>query len=1378
MEAIEKRFGGNKDSNKTQKTLLKQQYENFNGSSSEGLDQTYDRLQKLISQLQILANTHISSHLHFPASSPDVFRPPSPHYSRYTSPPPSSQPSPSHLTTILVISISHCHHQATTPPTATTTPTVTIPHHHLYHVTTDPLPMPPPPLLHHHHQRHPVTISTVAPPSSPPPRRHRGLSTTLQRGAFGYKTALRSNTPPDSYSAASHFWGATDWKCRAPICWDQVGERVIEGPEMIEVTNAKFAVAKEKLKEARTRQKSYADKHRRALEFQSGDHVFLKVSPARGIRRFGIKGKLSLRFIGPFEILDRVGEVSYRLALPPQLLHVHDVFHVSLLRGYKYHPLHVITYPLDRIRTDLSYVEEPEAIIDRQDRIMRKKLFRLSRFFGGTIPSGKPLGKLRSLSGLLILISFHDMIYLASPSATTVAAAITIISTKSSSLSPPRRHHHLPRHPHQSTPSTPSTPQQPQPPSRHSNHTIFIATPRHTPPNHQYHRHHPLIAATTAAPQRGYRLWDIGCYMVMGKTMVMVIAFGGCEGFENGPNLLIHLFNPSNSITLSHDNKSPFFQQNHHEPDEDVERIMGSCASCDFTTKGERRVMGNWSSTVKVIDAGDGRLQEFQQPIRAWHVLHNHPSAFLCSSDAMFVDCFVPHIPGDEELQIGRRFYDCPTLSPTCVNFLRWYDPPMCQRSVQIIPGLLRARATRLKLHKDWGTTPAVIDNCLTIAEQYDIQFNIHTDTLNESGFVEHTFAAFKDRTIHTYHSISQMVCHHLDKNIPEDVSFAESRIRAKTNAVEDILHDMGAISIISFDSQAMGHIRESLVLKIGENGFRSGHFEDYSRPNHIHTLSQITHTTIPTVYFFDQTLHAMVLVDHTGWKLRRRQWTSTTEQLIEELQSTSDNAPNMFSIRIHHGGKFLSYPGRIYVSGRYTGESEPMFYNYLRPLTSLDVGLYALACEEDVRCLTTLVRSFKLIEIYIEHGVTVLDSYLRAPRSRATLEDITDELAELDGEVGFADVLGSGVDRLGLSHDELFGVDDLDLNLNEPVNLNISQVETQSELPVSEEQDVSTEAPIVEEVGTQEFSVEDVVIEDYVSSGEDAEQATAYKTEYDVQSSEDAGTDDDDVDEDFLVTEDNAIVELDVDVHLFGISMDLPFDNIGITNLVSDDVLEGEHVDVINANGFDSDPSNDEERNYKKRRLAGRNGRVNPDIPVKAVQDQLQRELEVQISMSKAFRAKAKAEREIRDHVLQYSMLRDYVVELQSTNPNTTVKIAVERNIDPSLPTRMFQRIYYLGDDIDLHPNLNFTFISDRQKGLGGGDLSYYVSVVGGTDDMDKGTGVMKDTVSQKNVCEEEVPLNNNIGKQIGDFVDMTSEAIEKSMDANVPDDIDGAKG
>nr|GFC33000.1 retrotransposon protein, Ty3-gypsy subclass [Tanacetum cinerariifolium] len=135
-------------------------------------------------------------------------------------------------------------------------------------------------------------------------------------------------------------------KCRAPICWDQVGERVIEGPEMIEVMR-KSPLPRRSLRKL--------------------------VSLARGIRRFGIKGKLSPRFIRPFKILDRVGEVSYRLALPPQLSFVHNVFHVSLLRGYKYHPLHVISYPLDQIHTDLFYIEEPEAILDRQDRVMRNK---------------------------------------------------------------------------------------------------------------------------------------------------------------------------------------------------------------------------------------------------------------------------------------------------------------------------------------------------------------------------------------------------------------------------------------------------------------------------------------------------------------------------------------------------------------------------------------------------------------------------------------------------------------------------------------------------------------------------------------------------------------------------------------------------------------------------------------------------------------------------------------------------------------------------------------------------------------------------------------------------------------------------------------------
>jgi urease subunit alpha len=164
----------------------------------------------------------------------------------------------------------------------------------------------------------------------------------------------------------------------------------------------------------------------------------------------------------------------------------------------------------------------------------------------------------------------------------------------------------------------------------------------------------------------------------------------------------------------------------------------------------------------------------------------------------------------------------------------------------------IAAGAIGLKLHEDWGTTPAAIDCCLGVAEQHDVQVTIHTDTLNESGFVEASIAAFKGRTIHTYHSEGAggghapdiirvcgepnvlpsstnptrpytvntldehldmlMVCHHLDKNLPEDVAFAESRIRGETIAAEDVLHDLGAISIISSDSQAMGRIGEVIT--------------------------------------------------------------------------------------------------------------------------------------------------------------------------------------------------------------------------------------------------------------------------------------------------------------------------------------------------------------------------------------------------------------------------------------------------------------------------------------------------------------------------------------------------------------------------------------
>jgi len=161
----------------------------------------------------------------------------------------------------------------------------------------------------------------------------------------------------------------------------------------------------------------------------------------------------------------------------------------------------------------------------------------------------------------------------------------------------------------------------------------------------------------------------------------------------------------------------------------------------------------------------------------------------------------------------------------------------------------IRAGAVGLKLHEDWGTTPAAIDQCLEVADEYDVQVAIHTDTLNEAGFVEDTIAAFRGRTIHTYHTEGAggghapdiirlcgelnvlpsstnptmpftrntldehldmlMVCHHLSPNVPEDVAFADSRIRPETIAAEDVLHDLGALSMMSSDSQAMGRIGE-----------------------------------------------------------------------------------------------------------------------------------------------------------------------------------------------------------------------------------------------------------------------------------------------------------------------------------------------------------------------------------------------------------------------------------------------------------------------------------------------------------------------------------------------------------------------------------------
>ena len=153
-------------------------------------------------------------------------------------------------------------------------------------------------------------------------------------------------------------------KCRSPICWDEVGERSLLGPEMLIQTTEKVRVIRDHLRAAQSRQKSWADSRRRPLEFGVGDHVFLKISPTKGVIRFGTRGKLSPRYIGPFEILDRVGDVSYRLALPPSLDGVHNVFHVSQLRRYVKDDSHILDHSELELQPDLSYQEQPMAILD------------------------------------------------------------------------------------------------------------------------------------------------------------------------------------------------------------------------------------------------------------------------------------------------------------------------------------------------------------------------------------------------------------------------------------------------------------------------------------------------------------------------------------------------------------------------------------------------------------------------------------------------------------------------------------------------------------------------------------------------------------------------------------------------------------------------------------------------------------------------------------------------------------------------------------------------------------------------------------------------------------------------------------------------------
>ena len=159
--------------------------------------------------------------------------------------------------------------------------------------------------------------------------------------------------------------------------WIEVEESSITGPDLIRDTSEKVSLIRQRLLTAQSQQKSYADVRRRPLEFEVGDNVSLKVIPKRGVVRFGKSGKLSPRFIEPFEILERIGTAAYRLALPPSMSGVHEVFHVSMLRKYTPDPAHVVDWGQIEVDTDGTFEEGPVCILDSRDQVLQRKTVRL-----------------------------------------------------------------------------------------------------------------------------------------------------------------------------------------------------------------------------------------------------------------------------------------------------------------------------------------------------------------------------------------------------------------------------------------------------------------------------------------------------------------------------------------------------------------------------------------------------------------------------------------------------------------------------------------------------------------------------------------------------------------------------------------------------------------------------------------------------------------------------------------------------------------------------------------------------------------------------------------------------------------------------------------
>jgi hypothetical protein len=199
---------------------------------------------------------------------------------------------------------------------------------------------------------------------------HGSWDKNLSWAKFSYNNSYQESLTMAPFEA---LYGC---RCRTPLNWIELGEKVILGPDIVDEAKAMVRHIQDNLKATKSCQERYANKRHRPLQFEVGDHVYMKVSPMKGVKRFGVKGKQLPRYIGPFPILEKCGNVAYKLELPPSLAGVHDIYHVSQLKKCLKTLVDVVLPKVAPLKADLTYPEHPIRILDQKSRVTRHKMIK------------------------------------------------------------------------------------------------------------------------------------------------------------------------------------------------------------------------------------------------------------------------------------------------------------------------------------------------------------------------------------------------------------------------------------------------------------------------------------------------------------------------------------------------------------------------------------------------------------------------------------------------------------------------------------------------------------------------------------------------------------------------------------------------------------------------------------------------------------------------------------------------------------------------------------------------------------------------------------------------------------------------------------------